>query len=323
MSNRKTSKATEVVTSSPELQAGPTLYDSPDGLSLFPCGPEVVPVNRFRVPVNAEVRKTNGTSGQNSTVSSASVALQSSLASRLRQQTDLNGSMEYRLTLKKSVMPSRRVICRLRASGRQTSGNVVSGWPTPDHHHHGTMTPEDALKRVLAKLEDGKNASQINLNDVAALTGWPTPISLSFADSHQPGNNRAMNKTMELAGWATPVSQPANGTPEAFLERKRKAVANGSSMGITISDLQMQALGTTTESSPAETGKQGGFVLNPAFSRWLMGYPQNDQTQGWDSCSPNWESWVTVQRLLSEFCDKPATTKTDACADTATPSTPK
>lgn len=43
-------------------------------------------------------------------------------------------------------------------------------------------------------------------------------------------------------GWPTPVAQPANGTPERFLERKRESVERtGTSMGIVLSDLQMVA----------------------------------------------------------------------------------
>lgn len=44
----------------------------------------------------------------------------------------------------------------------------------------------------------------------------------------------------ESSSWATPVGYPAGGTPEQFLERKRQAVANGSSMGICLSDLNLQ-----------------------------------------------------------------------------------
>lgn len=42
------------------------------------------------------------------------------------------------------------------------------------------------------------------LNEVVA--HWPTPTSLSFADSHQPGNSYSYNKTMLLAAdiWSTP-----------------------------------------------------------------------------------------------------------------------
>lgn len=42
-------------------------------------------------------------------------------------------------------------------------------------------------------------------------------------------------------GWPTPTANPANGTPEAFLERKRNSVANGARMGISLSDLAMVA----------------------------------------------------------------------------------
>ena len=43
-------------------------------------------------------------------------------------------------------------------------------------------------------------------------------------------------------GWPTPVAQPANGTPERFLERKIESVERtGKSMGIVLSDLQMVA----------------------------------------------------------------------------------
>jgi hypothetical protein len=44
-----------------------------------------------------------------------------------------------------------------------------------------------------------------------------------------------------FCGWPTPVAQPANGTPEQFLVRKRKAVMHGSSMGICLTDIAMVA----------------------------------------------------------------------------------
>lgn len=34
--------------------------------------------------------------------------------------------------------------------------------------------------------------------EATMMAGWPTPTSLSFDQSHQPGNNRSMNKTVEL-----------------------------------------------------------------------------------------------------------------------------
>lgn len=44
-----------------------------------------------------------------------------------------------------------------------------------------------------------------------------------------------------FGGWGTPLTNHANGTPEAFLERKRKSMERGSaSMGVCLSDLNMQ-----------------------------------------------------------------------------------
>lgn len=64
---------------------------------------------------------------------------------------------------------------------------------------------------------------------------WPTPYGVS--GNHGPDGNEFSTAVRQ---WATPVGQPANGTPEAFLERKRQAVANGTQMGICLSDLNLQ-----------------------------------------------------------------------------------
>lgn len=65
---------------------------------------------------------------------------------------------------------------------------------------------------------------------------WPTPTSLSFNESHQPGNSRNMNKTLELAA----------GTP-------------------------LTTTGPMPDGSDATTEKRG--VPNPVFACWLMGFP--------------------------------------------------
>ena len=86
-----------------------------------------------------------------------------------------------------------------------------------------------------------------------------------------------------LSGWATPVGQQANGTPEAFLRRKRESMERGSkSMGITLSDLNMQAQAYLTGWPTATTRdwKDGGnpnvdVPLNALLGRvaWLAGWP--------------------------------------------------
>lgn len=75
-------------------------------------------------------------------------------------------------------------------------------------------------------------------------TGWPTPTTRDWKDGAHCANvplNALLGRVAWLAGWGTPLAQHANGTPEAFLDRKRKSVERGASMGISISDLNMQA----------------------------------------------------------------------------------
>jgi len=55
------------------------------------------------------------------------------------------------------------------------------------------------------------------------------------------------------SAWATPVAQPANGSWEQFLERKRKSVERGHSMGISLSDTQMQAKSIRLATAPWAT----------------------------------------------------------------------
>ena len=64
------------------------------------------------------------------------------------------------------------------------------------------------------------------------------PICALRARAHRIS---ASVSTGERKGWATPLAQQANGTPAAFLKRKRDSMARGrSSMGVCLSDLNMQ-----------------------------------------------------------------------------------
>jgi len=217
----------------------------------------------------------------------------------------------------------------------------MAGWPSPKAQEDGrTLEQYEAARQRgyesrKGKTNGGPASKQGGLAIAAQLTGWATPMAQTpgagncdYSRQVEAAMGLRPSKNEPMAGWATPVCEPANGTPEAFLERKRKAIAKGSTMGVCLSDLQMQAmaycdLGAITKSFPASTENRG--VLDAAFSRWLMGFPAT-----WDQHAPFWKEWDTVQKKLSECSgDREAYSRwlaEIALADSkamATPSSPK
>ena len=131
------------------------------------------------------------------------MSFQERLTQAVRSQlTSTTPAAEYKHTLKMSKTPGGISLLKVTASANKVSGNLKAGWPTP------VASPE----------APNNNSNCVN-----------GPTSLLEAAE------------MTMAGWPTPVASIAGGTPEQFLERKRKAVANGSSMGICLTDLGLVA----------------------------------------------------------------------------------
>jgi len=193
-------------------------------------------VNRFRVPVNITVRKMNDTSGQNSTVSLASVALQSLLENNLRARMDVNGSMEYRLIWKSWGMQSGRQICALRGSARRISGSesigALFGWPTPN-------TMPDAPNMSQNRGDGVRNRE--TPQSVKGLVGWPTPI---VNDSRGGRNSTAVRSNpnskhhdgmtlvdaVSLTGWPTPRTVTGGAESAERKQELGRTVSGGSDL---------------------------------------------------------------------------------------------
>ena len=239
-----------------------------------PSGQDPVPASLSARQAKEKGLLTSGTCGPPSSVSSASAALTSFLASRLQALTALHGSTLYRLTWKQRTTPAGRSIPALRASVPRTSDKGCTGWPTPRSVAAG---PDFAIAMR-------KNSGGMSLQTTAQLAGWPTPRSVE--SGHGTGNpTRAFNRkariedTVFLAGWVTPSARDWKDTPGMATERPdgRNRTDQLPRQAITAYPCRLTVSGEMLTGSCA--GMESGGQLNPGLSRWLMGLPPE-----WDDC---------------------------------------
>ena len=113
-------------------------------------------------------------------------------------------------------------------------------------------------------------------------TGWPTPTTRDWKDGGNPDVdvplNALLGRVVWLAGWPTPMA----GTPA---QNGNNAAGNNDSSRKTVDVVSCLAGPTRLTASGAkltgsDAGMESGGQLNPAHSRWLMGYPPE-----WDACA--------------------------------------
>jgi hypothetical protein len=284
MSAPTTSPDTPNAISLQESADGPTHSGLPDGPTTDLFGQVHAHASPLAQPERARRPMTNAICGLNGFLSSASAALQQSLESRLRRQLDGAGSTLFSLIWKRKATPARRPYYQLAASGRRTSDSEFGSWATPNASAPGG-TPEQELERKKG-LACGQSVT--TLDHQAQLTSWPTPQAKEQNETNEKklmrGSHAGLNlrNAAELASWPT-LHDAERGGQEKRATTERHG-SNLQDFALTATKhgcacLVNDALGTISSAFPAATEKRG--QLNPAFSRWLMGYPEE-----WDDCAP-------------------------------------
>ncbi len=217
-SDQPTLPGLDSATSSPGSVDGRTASGSQASPTTPPSGPDRAPASRFQTRARGAESATLDIFGQHGSHSSASVALQSSLESRLRVDLASSGSTLFSLTWNDAVTPSGRRILALRASAHRTLVNDSSSWPTP------------------------------LLTNVAKTASWPTPVARDHTPiaSNANGAREAdgkrgigLNSEAILVGWATPVATEIGNTLENYVAMKRN-MRSGPRTAITHPSMQAQ-----------------------------------------------------------------------------------
>lgn len=156
-------------------------------------------------------------------------------------------------------------------SSRRTVELVA--WPTPTAQDHFS-----ANATANRSNPDSKHHTGTTLTDAARFAGWTTPSARDWKDSagmattgtNPDGSERSrldqLPRQARLVGWATPQAGDAKNR-YSNSEMAARRLASGKQESI-----EMQAHGVILNGSPAPTERRG--QLNPAFSRWLQGYPK-------------------------------------------------
>jgi len=155
---------------------GQSPSDLQDGLTTDLFGQVVPPASPLPHQENTRGEKTSGTFSQPGSASSASVALQQSLANNLQMQLPKGGLTMFIKGWSKRHTPLGQQYCQLVASGRHTCEIDFGLWPTP------RCKGEEGCLTVYARKGD-MQVMQHNLTSAAQAALWITPTSRDWKDT--------------------------------------------------------------------------------------------------------------------------------------------
>ncbi|UVX31561.1 DNA methyltransferase [Klebsiella phage VLCpiM12a] len=259
------------VTSSPESEDGHSHCNSQEYRQVQGCGPEVLRANHSVPQENNWDNSMSDTLLRCSSISSASAALQSSLGNKLRQQLENRGCAIYKLTWREKTTPSGLPYSQLVASVPRTSETDYSSgqsyWYTPTTN----IFPQPDTIRGLQTLA----------GQAKHLTAWPTPTTRDHKDGKECSNvptNSLLGREVWKSGWATPIVNDTTGSTHCYSGKEKKICLKLPGQVKITQPIRITASGQMLTGSDAEMESSG--QLNPAHSRWLMGFPPE-----WDDCA--------------------------------------